>query len=155
MIRLERDPAFWATIASHPALAHVLGALTPTVIGQLASRADVLPLAADHGGFFFVRLDSIGLVAELHTLFTPAGWGREALQAGIEAINAVWICGFQLITTMEIAANPRSRPPRSFGFIAAGDDWRPTPIGPAKLWTLSRAGWAASPGMRRRACLLH
>lgn len=151
MIRLERDAAFWTDVAAHPALAQALGSLNPAMVGQIAARPDALPLAADHGGYIFLRSDALGFVAELHTLFTPEGWGREALMAGIEAITAVWICGFQVINTLEVEGNRRSQPPRSFGFAAAGD-WRETAFGRLKLWTLSRAAWEASPAMRRRLC---
>ena len=41
----------------------------------------VLPLAAEHGGFFFTRLDTLGLVMELYTSY-PGGWGRVQLPPG-------------------------------------------------------------------------
>lgn len=152
-IRIERDPAWWAAIAAHPGLAEILGTILPAAIGAVALQPNALPMAAEHGGFIFLRLDALGFVAELHTLFTPEGWGREALEAGIQAINAVWLCGFQSIVTLEVQANRRSRPPVSFGFTRAGD-WRDSPIGAVRLWTLSREAWAQSPGIRRhkRSC---
>ena len=153
MIRIERDPAFWTAVATHPALGEGLLGLDPAEVGGIVRRPHVLPLAAEHGGFIFARLDPMGFVCELHTLFTPEGWGREALAAGIAAINAVWLVGFQLITTFEVRDNPRSRPPRSFGFTLAGD-WRDGPYGALRLWSLGREAWTQSPGMRRRACLL-
>ena len=151
MIRVERDPGFWERVASHPAVATTLQGMDPVAAGRIASRPDVLPLASDHGGFLFVRVDLAGFVCELHTLFTPEGWGREALVSGMESINAVWIAGYQAVTTFEAQANPRSRPPRTFGFIRAGD-WRATPIGPLRLWILSRQAWEASPAQRRALC---
>ena len=144
MIRVERDPAFWAAVAGHPALRAVMGRMDPAQIAAVAVNPLALPLAAEHGGFIFLRADALGFVADLHTLFTPEGWGREALTAGIEAINAVWLCGYQIITTFEVKANPRSRPPRSFGFSQAGE-WRQSPIGEIRLWSLSVSAWAASP----------
>ena len=151
MIAINRDPAFWTAIASHPALSGAMLGLDPEAVGALAVRADMLPLASEHGGFFFARMDVLGFTCELHSLFTPDGWGREVLIAGIEAINLVWTCGYQLVTTFEVEANPKSRPPRTFGFTQAGD-WRETPLGSLRLWTLTRAAWIASPANRRTIC---
>jgi hypothetical protein len=74
--------------------------------------------------------------------------------AGIEALNALWICGYQVLVTFEMQANSKSRPPRTFGFSQAGD-WRETPIGAARMWVLTRAAWDASPAAKRRATCLH
>jgi hypothetical protein len=153
LIRVERDPAFWERVASHPAVAPTLSGMDPAMVGRLAADGDVLPLASAHGGFLFVRRDGAGFVCELHTLFTPEGWGREALAAGILAIEAVWITGYQAVITFEPQVNPRGRPPRTFGFARAGD-WRETPIGPLRLWILSRQAWDASPAKRRSVCPL-
>jgi len=148
MVRVERDPAFWSAVAAHPALADMALGLTPDAVGKIATRDDVLPLAAEHGGFFFRRTDPLGFVAELHTLFSPEGWGREALTAGIEAIGLVWLCGYQAVTTLEVEANARSRPPRTFGFVRCGD-WRATPFGNLRMWLLTRAAWEASAAATR------
>jgi hypothetical protein len=72
-----------------------------------------------------------------------------ALMAGMEAIGLVWLSGFSLVTTFEVETNPHSRPPKTFGFTRSGD-WRETPFGNLRLWTLSRAAWAASPAAQRR-----
>jgi hypothetical protein len=127
--------------------------LSPRAVGALAARADILPMAAEHGGFFFCRMDMLGMVAELHTIFTPEGWGREALLAGIEALNGLWLLGYQVLLTHELEANPRSQPPRSFGFRRVGD-WRPSVVGPLRLWVLTKEAWCAAPASQRRAkCL--
>lgn len=150
MIRIERDPAFWRAVAEHPEVASRLGAaMTPEALTGFVGRDDVLPLASRHGGFLFVRQGPLGFTAELHTLFKPEGWGREALEAAVEAFNAVWLCGFQEITTFEHEANRRSRPPLSFGFKRAGD-WRGTPWGSMRLWTLTLEAWRTSPAAMRR-----
>ena len=154
MIRIERDPAFWSEVARHPALRSMLGEADPEMIGALALREGVLPLAAEHGGFLFIRQDMLGFVCELHTLFTPEGWGREVLTAGIEALGAIWLLGFSTIVTLEMRQNPRSQPPRSFGFVQAGD-WREAMIGEARMWILTKAAWEASPAAKRRAKCLH
>ncbi|MDE2357286.1 MAG: hypothetical protein KGL69_11085 [Alphaproteobacteria bacterium] len=154
-LRIERDPAWWRAIAAHPDL-HATG---PERIGEIVGRPEVLPLAAAHGGYLFVRLDALGLTAELHSLFTPEGWGREAYEAGIAALGAIWLVGFQSVVTLEMADNPRSRPPRSFGFVRCGGDWKASPFGAARQWMLTRAAWEASPARdlmeRRKAKCLH
>ena len=152
MIRIERDPGFWTSIAAHPDLAAMRMGLPAEAIGALASRADMLPLASDHGGFLFGRLDGLGFACELHTLFTPEGWGREALISGVEALGAVWALGYQAVLTSEVRDNPRSRPPRTFGFLQAAD-WRATPFGELRLWTLTRSRWDSSPARRLKPCL--
>ena len=151
MIRVERDPAWWAAIAAHPAVVGTLLGVGPELIGALCRRDDIMPLAADHGGFMFVLRDTLGFTCELHTLFTPEGWGREVLLAGVEALHAVFLAGYQAVTTFEVRENPRSQPPRSFGFHQAGD-WRETPIGELRLWVLTRKAWEASPAQRRHLC---
>ena len=150
MIRIERDPAFWTAIASHPACAGALMGMPPETAGRLAQASDVLPLAAEHGGFLFVRLDALGFVCELHTLFTPEGWGREVHAAAREAIGAVWLTGFALVTTLEAEGNAASRPPRSFGFRQLGD-WKTGALGTYRPWGVSLEDWKQSPAGKRRA----
>ena len=148
MIRIERDPAFWTAVASHPAVASGLYGIRPDVVGAFATREDVLPLAATHGGYIFARTDPLGLICELHSLFTPEGWGREVVQAGLEALHVLFSAmDYRLLTTLEVAGNARSRPPRRCGFALAGD-WRATPMGSFRLWLLTKDAWEASPMFR-------
>jgi hypothetical protein len=146
-VAICRDPDFWQRVASHPAVAQAVGHITPHDIGLLCLRPNILPFAAEHGGFLFARLDVMGFTAEVHTLFTPEGWGREAVKAGIEALGAVFTLGFQTIVTWEVAGNPRSKAPRRMGWVQAGD-WRSTPIGEARQWVLTRHAFEASPVWR-------
>ena len=147
-LRVERDPAFWAEIASHPMVCEGLRGVPAEAIGRLALDERIIPLAAEHGGFLIQRLDPLGFVAELHTLFTPEGWGREAHDAGGRMAEAVFACGFRVIVTFE-TEHPRSRPPRSSGFVPAGD-WRESQVGRLRQWLLTEAAWQASPMFRRR-----
>ena len=147
MIREQRDPGFWLVIASHPDLAGAMMGLDPGQVAALAARPDILPLASENGGYFFAAMDRLGLALELHSLFRPAGWGREAATAGKAALDRVFE-GAQLIATHEVEANPRSRPPKSFGFVQAGV-WLPTGVGRLRLWVLTRKAWEASPAHRR------
>lgn len=155
MIRIERDPAFWTAVAEHPEVAARLGAsISAASIAGVVGRDDVLPLASVHGGYLFVKRDPLGFACELHTLFTPEGWGREALEAAVIAFNAVFIAGYQVVFTFEAQANAKSRPPLSFGFRQAGG-WRETPYGPMRAWTLTAEAWRASPIVTRRRKTCH
>lgn len=150
MIRIERDPAFWRAVAEHPEVASRLGApMSGAALAALVTDAATLPLASEHGGHLFVRRDPLGFAAELHTLFTPEGWGREALEAARLAFDAVFHIGFQAVITHEAQANRKSQPPLSFGFRRAGD-WRETAFGNLRLWVLTTQAWAASPAAKRR-----
>jgi hypothetical protein len=153
-IRVERDPVFWTAIAAHPAVALQLRGADPAAIGALARRREFLPLAAEHGGFLVQRRDDLGFAWELHTLFTPEGWGREVVVAGIEALNLLFGSNACLISTFEVKDNARSRPWRGFGFAEAGG-WARTPFGDLRLWILTRSAWAESRAAKRRAQCLH
>ncbi len=150
MIREERDGAFWRDIASHPAVHGAIMGLSPDAVAEASGREDTIPLASDNGGFLFCRMDRIGMVVELHTLYRPAGWGREVFRAAQEACE--WILGapggHQIIVTYEMETNAHSQPPRSFGFVRAGE-WQKTPVGSLRAWVLTRAAWESSPAHRR------
>lgn len=149
MIEVCRDPAFWMGIASHPQVApHV--SRGHEVDWSIVTQPHVLPLRAEHGGFLFSQLDGVGRVCELHTLFTPEGWGREVAAAAKLAFDEVFGRGLQIVTTLEIDGNLRSSPPRSFGWRAAGEfgmvnmlDCR------AKSWFLTADAWGLSPAKQR------
>lgn len=147
MIREERDPAFWLEIASHPALAGALMGLDPVQVAEVCQRPNILPLASENGGFFFGRMDGLGAVLELHTLYRPKGWGREVATAGKAALALVFSQA-QAVMTFELRDNRRSQPPRSFGFEQAAD-WESSAIGEARVWVLTRRAWEASPAGRR------
>jgi hypothetical protein len=149
MMRVERDPAFWTAVAAHPAVAPTLAGGDPAAVGALAARADILPLAAEHGGFLLQRRDELGFAWELHTLFTPEGRGREAVESGVEGLTLMFGAQACLITTLEVKGNPRSRPWRGFGFAPAGD-WSASPVGEVRLWILTKAAWLESPAAQRR-----
>ena len=147
-VRIERDPAWWEAIASHPAVGGALHGVEPATIGRIAAMPSMLPLAAQHGGFMFGAMDGFGFVRELHTLFTPEGWGREAVMAGVEALQILFAGPCQAVVTYEVAENHRSRPPKRFGFVAAGE-FVETPFGALRLWMLTRLAWEAAPIRKR------
>jgi hypothetical protein len=147
VIREERDPAFWVRVASHPQVRETLFGLDPEEIAPVISSPDVLPLASEHGGFLFGKVGSLDAIRELHTLFTPEGWGREVHSAGKAALQIVFgVC--DLVTTFEVLSNPRSRPPKSFGFQPASEA-RSSAFGPVKTWLLTKDAWEQSPARRR------
>lgn len=139
MIREERDPTFWDAVAQHPEVR--AGALLglPLSLAEVVQNPSVTPLAAEHGGYLFCRLDW-GRVYELHSLFTPEGWGREALVAAKQSLALMWDRGMQVLTTYEVEGNWRSRPPLSFGFQPAGD-FAPAFGCSLKTWILTRAAY--------------
>jgi hypothetical protein len=149
MIRTERDPAFWREIVSHPMVnPHVLMGFDFD-IGELATRESVMPLAAEHGGFLFCKLDGLGFVYELHSMFTPEGWGKEVARAGKEALDTMFGAGAGVIVTVE--THDGKAPPRSFGWKPSSP-FTPTMVGEARSWVLTREAWEASPAFRRRSC---
>lgn len=148
MIRIERDADFWVRVMHHPQVFTAVGRPDAAAIAEIVNRPNVFPLAAEHGGFLFARIDNLGRVLELHTAFTPEGWGREVNAAAKEAFNHVFAEGFQMVATYELADNPRSRPPRSFGFAPAGE-FGPSALGMLRSWVLTVAAWRASPAYLR------
>ena len=150
MVTLDRDPAFWRWVFDHPAVKPHAGLGLSVDFEPLLADARVTPLRAVNGGYLFVQLDGLGRVRELHSLFRPEGWGREALLAGKAALAAVFAAGAQVVTTYEARGNRRSQPPLSFRFQPAGD-FAPDPLTKAELrtWVLTRSAWEGSPAYRR------
>lgn len=145
----DRDPAFWDRIANHPEVSpHVfLGHEAVSLAGMVQSPL-ATPLRAQNGGFIFLRLDSLGRVHELHTLFTPEGWGREVLLSAKQAFARIFATGAQVIVTYEVEGWKRSQPPLSFGFKPAGD-FAPALGTALRTWTLTRSAWDLSPARGR------
>ena len=137
-------------IASHPEVAAHIG-VDAQAVGAISQRANVIPLAGEHGGFLFTALDSLGLLYELHTLFSPEGWGREVVTTAHEAAAYIFTAGAQLLVTYEQKDWWRSAPPKSHGWVSVGD-FNETRAGDVRLWTLSRIAWDASPAVRRWIC---
>ena len=150
VIREERDPSWWTAIASHPAVADGIYGMTPDAVGRIAERADVTPLASENGGFLFARLDTLGFSRDMHCIYTPAGWGREVTLALVIALDAIFQQA-SVIHVFEMATNPNSRPPRSFGFAIAGE-FRRTNFGFLRSWVLTQTAWESSPAHRRHIC---
>lgn len=150
MICINRDPAFWDAVASHPEVApHMLFDIERS-FEDILSLQSVTPIGSRHGGFIVVRLDHPGRVYEVHTLFTPAGWGKEVATAAREALTFMFSAGgADLLTTLEVEGNWRSAPPRSFGWTECGD-FKPFALGrAAKLWSITSKAWFGSPVRKR------
>lgn len=147
---LERDPKFWTEVAEHPAVApHVLFGHSGLLVAEVVQHPSVLPFRSEHGGYLFARLDGLGKLYELHSLFTPEGWGREAYETAIFAFSTIFITA-HLVVTYEVEANPKSRPPLSFGFRAAADFSDHPELGRVRAWVLTKEAWTASPVWRRQ-----
>lgn len=149
MIREDRDPAFWTRIAEDPAVKPHVG-LGRDLDMTAVTSPQVTPLRTENGGFLFVRLDGLGRFQELHTMYLPAGWGREVLGALKEAVAEMFARGAQMITTYEVEGHWRSRPPITFRFEPCGD-FAPAPGFSVRFrsWFLTRDAWEASPARRR------
>lgn len=150
MIREDRGVAFWTAVAAHPQVAPHVSLGGELDMGAILANQAVTPLAARNGGFLFLRLDPLGRFQELHTMFTPEGWGREVLLAAKQAFEIMFERGADLIVTHEVEGNWRSQPPRSFRFTPCGE------FAPAqglnvrlRTWAMSRSAWASSPARRR------
>lgn len=146
-LRVERDPRFWTWVAQHPAAQGALMGLSPQDVGAFVVNPRVLPVASDNGGYLFGALDALGRAFELHALYRPEGWGREAHGALREALAGIFE-GADLILALEREDDPRSRAPRTFGFVPMGE-FAPSPIGPARNWYLTRKAWEGSPARQR------
>lgn len=150
MIREERDPAFWTAIYEHPEVKPRVSLGHDLNLAKVVANPSVEPLAAEHGGFLFIRLDGLGKVYELHTMFTPEGWGREVAAAAKDAFALMFDKGADLIVTHEVAGNRRSQPPLSFRFAPVGEfTWVPALDADLRTWVLTRLAWNASPARQR------
>jgi hypothetical protein len=152
-IAINRDVGFWLAVLQHPAVAR-----NTVVSGREADLAIMLadpkmhPLASEHGGMFLFQRDPFGRVFELHTAFVPEGWGREALFTGLAVAERMFLRGAELIFTVEVANNPKSRPPLSFGWQVAGPFAFASELAAeARTWVLTHKAWSASPA-RSRMC---
>lgn len=149
MVREERDPVFWQAVADHPQVRHITQG-HPIDMGSIVAQAAVIPLASQHGGFIFTQRDPFGTVFELHTMFTPEGWRREAHDAAVAAfVEMFGERNAALIFTYE-TDHPQSRTPRSFGFERGAAIIR-TSIGDVTPCWLTSKAWFGSPAWRR-AC---
>lgn len=148
LLRVEKDPDFWRGVASHPQVLPTLAPASVEQVVQASQSPGVLALAAEHGGFMLTQMDHLGRCAELHTLFTPEGWGKEVYLAAIELFNTAFSSSFHMVVTYEQHGNRRSQPPVTFGFRQAGE-FAPTLIGTVRTWSLSKLDWLASPARKR------
>jgi hypothetical protein len=143
----NRSAAFWRAVASAPECAGALFGAAPETLDDVIASPAVLPLATEHGGFLFLNRDAFGRVKELHTLFTREGWGHEVSRAAKSAFERV-LADADIIFTQEVVGEWRTRPPRSFGFRAAGPEFA-ADLGIFRCWYLTRDAWLESPARLR------
>lgn len=147
---IERDHHFWDKVASHELVGpHIFMGTEPFSLKEIVERDSTLPLRSEHGGVLLVGLDGFGLVREMHTLYTPEGWGREVATNGklfmVEAFKST-----EVLFTHEQDENWRSRPPKSHGWKAVGDFHYVGLTKHLKLWMLTREAFYASPVGRKQ-----
>lgn len=149
---INRDPSFWDSIANHPQVSPFvfMGKEAGSLEG-LVTHPDALPMASENGGLIFVKMDLVGLVRELHTMYRPEGWGREvARHAPLFMDEAFNHCS--LITTHEQEGEWRTRPPRSHGWTVSGEFMDCGLNKKLRLWLLTREAWIGSPVGRKLQC---
>jgi hypothetical protein len=150
VIREERDPTFWNAICEHPEVKPHVTLGHELDLSEVVTNPTVTPLASEHGGFIFIRLDGLGRVYELHTMYTPEGWGREVASAAKQAFSRIFSAGADLVVTHEVRGNRRSQPPLSFRFAPASAFHHvPQLAAELRTWVLTRSAWEVSPARQR------
>lgn len=148
---IERDYLFWDSVASHEAVSpHIFMGTEPFSLKEIVGRELTMPLRSEHGGVLLLGLDGFGLVREMHTLYTPEGWGREVAMNGKLFMHEAFKTT-QVIFTHEQEENWRSRPPKSHGWQSQGDFCYVGLTKRLKLWMLTRDAFYASP-VGRKLC---
>lgn len=149
---INRDVGFWDAVARHPEVApFIFMGREPETLAPLIQDPRSKPYASDHGGVLFLPVDALGFVVEMHTLFTPEGWGREVALNGKRFVQDVFQ-SVSLILTHEQEGHWRSRPPRSHGWVQCGDFKDAGFSHRLRLWALTREAWIASPVGRKMQC---
>lgn len=146
-----RDTQWWDSIANHPEVApHVFMGLDPVSLGPLVENPKNQPMRSENGGIILICIDGFGLVKEMHTLYNPAGWGREVAANGKLFMREAFKTA-NVIFTHEQEGNWRSRPPRSHGWKESGDYTDVDLPKRLKLWMLTRDAFYSSP-VGRKLC---
>jgi hypothetical protein len=119
-------------------------------VAATIANPQVMPLASASGGYLFGMRDPVGCVWDLHAMYRPEGWGREANRALKDSLRLVFGGRGQVVTAYEVEGWWRSRPPKSFGFKRSADFTVIPEIGLAlSTWVLTKAAWQASPAGQR------
>jgi len=146
-----RDVTWWDHIASHPEVSpHIFMDRDPTSLGVLIDNPANLPLRSEHGGVILIAMDAFGLVREMHTLYSPEGWGREVAMNGKLFMREAFLTT-QVLFTHEQEGNWRSKPPRSHGWKECSEYCYVDLPKRLKLWMLTREAFFASP-VGRKLC---
>lgn len=146
MIGSDRSRVFWSWVSEDEDVQrHALKGAELSHVMVLVEDLSNVVATAQHGGFIFRSMDGYGFCFELHTLFRREGWGREVAEAARQAFGQLFEGVTSLVVTEEQDGHWRSRPPRSHGWKAASDDFKPSPAGPVRIWYLSKLNWLSSP----------
>ncbi len=148
-----RDPSFWDSVAQHEAVApFVFMGEEPRSLGFLVSDERNLPLRSDNGGVILLSMDALGFYREMHTLYTPDGWGREVATAGRGFMREAFKTCHVLFTN-EQEGEYRTAPPKSHGWKPCGDFTNVGLLRRLRPWMLTKEAWLASPVGRKTECL--
>lgn len=150
LITDKRPAKFWNEIESDPGIATAtLG--NAMSLAELAAHPSVSTFTGPNGGYLAIDLiPPQGRFVEIHSIFRPAGWGREALQIARETCQILFERGVVLITTFQPESEWRSKPPASFGFRPISEF---VPIAGfsknARTFILTKDMWLSSPASKR------
>jgi hypothetical protein len=150
MIRIERDPQFWADVAELPAIAPTLFGLTGGDVGAVAAMASTKPIAIEAGALLFCCWCNWSFIWEMNTFVPSADQGARVRHDLAEALNLIFEEA-SVIIEFEIEGNPRTGLLQSAG-ASLESDWKDCPgRGRGRLWILTKARWDGS--QERRLCL--
>lgn len=147
-----RDVEFWDAVANHPQVApSVFMGLNPVSLSPLVEMPASFPFASEHGGLIFSPLDPHGMIYELHTLYTPEGWGREVASFAKGCFDNMFSTA-SLIVTHEQEGEKHTRPPLSYGWKSCGEYCYTELPRRLRLWSLTREDFYVSPVGRKLKC---
>lgn len=149
---VNRDVSFWDSIAFHPEVAPFVFLDHPrSSLSVLIEDEKNVPFSSDHGGVLFVKTDHLGSVYEMHTMFTPEGWGREVALTGAASLHNIFKTAL-MVFTYEQEGHWRSCPPKGHRWKSSGDFVDHGLSKRLKLWYLTRDDWLSSPVGKKIRC---
>lgn len=150
ILKLERSKDFWTQILDDPSVSVPLSMTTEDFL-RLIDDPSIFPYASQNGGYLITDV-GIGLISEFHGIFRKEGRGKEAFEAACSLAEIIFKTHSMAITYE--SNNPNSKPPLSFGFKRENTQ-KETPIGPLKLWSLTKSQWISSPVYKRIVSKCH
>lgn len=149
---INRSPEFWDGVAFHEEVApFVFMGGEKQSLYSLVDDVRNVPFASENGGVLFVKTDHLGSIYEMHTMFTPAGWGREVAVTGAQALHNIFETAV-MVFTYEQEGHWRSRPPKAHRWKSSGEFVDHGFSKRLKMWYLTRDDWLSSPVGKKIRC---